>query len=256
MLPGPPTCTSAAPITTMRRSPARRAGVAFVLRPRTYGMPSSSASMGTTHAATPTSVTNAFATAAPTGPTQFSPRICGGPSVMGGAEGSPAYDARASERNTANVHKRSAATSRPRANVCGCTPSTFGRRVFGGGARNELDARRGAKTGSDRTFPVADAHGRPGSPAMPPDLSERPAKRLRSAIPTLTYTDARAMDGRESTPCALVFARCRMTRSTDHYLQAAPARCVLGVLHFRLWRPDVAHANGPADAAAPGKLRV
>jgi hypothetical protein len=95
------------------------------------------------------------------------------------------YEASASERNTANVHKRRAATSLPRANVCGWAPSTAGWRVLGGGARNELAERRGAKTGSDRTLPLA-----VGSPtASLATARERPGedvKRLRNAI---TYVD-------------------------------------------------------------------
>ena len=59
--------------------------------------------------------------------------------------GSPAYEASASAKKTASVQRRSAATSRPRANVCGCAPSTLGARVLGGSARSRCGKEDGLR---------------------------------------------------------------------------------------------------------------
>ncbi len=98
VLPGHPTCTSAAATTAMSRSPATRPGVAALSLPRTSGMPSRNSSSGSAHPTTPTSEARACANTSPTGPTQL-------------ASG---YDPSASSRNTASVQTTSAATSRPR----------------------------------------------------------------------------------------------------------------------------------------------
>lgn len=94
--------------------------MALLFFPVTNGMPRRRASVGTTHDMTPTRETKRRATAAPTTPTQFSPVMAGASVATDAADtGSPAYDASARAKNTATVHKRRAATSRPRANVCG-----------------------------------------------------------------------------------------------------------------------------------------
>ena len=78
--------------------------------PRTNGIPNKSASRGNTQAMYPRRVTKERAKYSPTGPTQSAPWISSSGGCTG--SGSPAYEAKASARNSATVQRTSAAISR------------------------------------------------------------------------------------------------------------------------------------------------